>query len=302
MPSSLEWRRYYEQNALSLLDIPWDAGADLTADERAAIAQSLKEFQAGESSEGKHLFRSAQDYAARTGDVEYVVAIRLFIAEEQRHARDLGRFLTLNRIPLIRTTFADRVFRRLRTLIGSLEVSIAVLITAEIIAKVYYAVLRDATRSVILRRLCDQILRDELQHVQFQSEQLVKLRAGRSRAGMAATMGAQRFLYLGTVLFVWFTHRRAMRRGGMTCGAWWTSCWREFRAAFEHAAPGLASQATGTRCECGAEESVRNARTDGHTVRLSAGSRRPGSAGFAPRVAAPQPAGTPAPLPPHGSH
>jgi rubrerythrin len=103
MPSSLEWRLYYERNAQSLLEIPWHIGPELTRDETAAIAQSLKEFQAGESSEGKHLFRHAQEYAERTGDQEYVSTIRLFIAEEQRHARDLGRFLAINHIALVPT-------------------------------------------------------------------------------------------------------------------------------------------------------------------------------------------------------
>ncbi len=240
MPSSLKWRLYYEQNARSLLDIPWQLGADLTRDEVVALAQSLKEFQAGESSEGKHLLRYAQAYATRTGDQEYVAAIRLFIAEEQRHARDLGRFLTLNAIPLLPTTFVDRVFRQLRNLLGGLEVSIGVLITAEMIAKVYYAVVRDATQSIVLRRLCEQILRDELRHVQFQAEQLRKLRADRSWLGLTATMNLQRFLYLGTVLVVWLTHRRAIRRGGPTWFDWWKSCWAEFREAFTPVSPNQA--------------------------------------------------------------
>lgn len=233
MPSSLEWRLYYEENARSLLEIPWQLGPDLLPTEKAAIAQSLKEFQAGESSEGKHLFRYAQEYAERTGDQEYVSTIRLFIAEEQRHARDLGRFLVLNNIPLVRTTFTDRVFRKLRNLSSGLEISIAVLITAEIIAKVYYVVLREATQSAILRRLCKQILHDELSHVQFQAEQLAKLRVARRWLGSAATMGLQRFLFLGTTLVVWFFHRKAIRRGGLSLRGWWLSCWREFNDAFD---------------------------------------------------------------------
>jgi rubrerythrin len=172
LSASRDWRLYYERNARSLLTIPWETGADATPDELAAIDRSLQEFQAGERSEGRHLYRLAQDFARRTGDDDYVAAIRLFIAEEQRHARDLGRFLTLNRIPLLQTTFTDRVFRWLRNLVASLEVSIGVLITAELIARVYYAVLREATRSVVLRRLCDQILSDEDAHVRFQSERL----------------------------------------------------------------------------------------------------------------------------------
>lgn len=232
MSTSQEWREYYEENARSLLNVPWELGAELTPQEKSAIAESLKEFQAGESSEGKHLFRSAQEYSVKTGDPEYVSAIRLFIAEEQRHARDLGRFLTLNEIPLVATTFTDRVFRGLRRLLGGLEISIAVLITAEIIAKVYYAALREATQSAILRRLCDQILSDELMHVRFQAEQLAKLRAGRNRLGRITTMGLQRFLFFGTILVVWPFHRKAIRAGGFSPRDWWRSCWREFHEAF----------------------------------------------------------------------
>lgn len=232
MPTSEDWHRYYEANAQTLLSVPWDIGAELTADEKAAVARSLQEFQAGESSEGQHLYRYARAYAERTGDEAYMPAVRLFIAEEQRHARDLGRFLTLNGVPLVKTTFTDRVFCQLRHLMHGLEVSIAVLITAEIIAQVYYAVLREATQSVILRRLCDQILRDEVRHVQFQADQLRKLSAGRSWFGRTMTMALQRFLFLGTVMVVWLFHRRAIGRGGLGAMGWWRSCWRHFNEAF----------------------------------------------------------------------
>jgi hypothetical protein len=104
-------------------------------------------------------------------------------------------------------------------LAGGLEVSISVLVTAEIIARSYYAALRDATQSVILRRLCDQILNDELRHVEFQADQLAKLRSERSWFGRVATMGLQRFLYFGTVLVVWLFHRRAIRSRGLSFGA-----------------------------------------------------------------------------------
>lgn len=232
MPASRDWLQYFQFNFGNLLAIPWERGAELDPAETAAISRSLSEFQAGENSEGKHLLRYAQEYAERSGDLDYVPAIRLFIAEEQRHARDLGRFLTLNGIQLVRTTFTDRVFRRLRNLLGGLEISVRVLITAEIIAKVYYAVLRDATRSVILQRLCDQILNDELRHVQFQSEQLEKLSAGRGRWGLAVSIALQRALYVGTVLVVWWFHRPVIQRGGLSLVGWWRSCWREFDGAF----------------------------------------------------------------------
>lgn len=249
MPSSLEWRQYYEANARSFREIPWQKGPELTLEEKAAIAQSLQAFQVGESSEGKHLFRYAKKYAELTGDLEYVVAIRLFIAEEQRHAGDLKRFLTLNNIPIVSTTLTDRIFRRLRNLFGGLEVSIAVLITAEIIATVYYAVLREATQSSILKSLCDQILCDELRHVQFQAEQLARLRADRQWLGRISTRALQRLLFLGTILVVWLSHHEAMSRGGSSISDWWRLCWRRFNEAFVDPAenkaglPGLESVA-----------------------------------------------------------
>ena len=233
MHSSLHWREYYERNANSLLDIPWELGAELTDDERRSIASSVQGFQAGESSEGRHLFRYAKAYAEEAGDQDYLEAIKLFIAEEQRHARDLAHFLKQNDIAVIETTFPDRVFRRLRHMFGGLEISIAVLITAEIIAKVYYLALQKATGSVVLNTLCEQILRDEKKHVEFQAEQLGRLRTGRWRLFQWMTMGLQRFLYWGTCIVVWFFHKRAIRRGGFKFRRYWSACWAEFNQAFE---------------------------------------------------------------------
>ena len=205
MNTSLQWREYYEHNARSLLDIPWDVGGDLG---------------------------DAGEYADKSGDHEYVIVIKLFIAEEQRHAGDLARFLGLNGIPLLKKTFPDRVFRRLRHLFGNLEISIGVLITAEIIAKVYYAVLKDATGSQVLRPLCDQILRDEIKHVEFQAQQLRVLRRRRKRILQRITMAMQRFLYWGTCMVVWGFHKKAIRKGGFNFRQFWWSCWSEFNEAF----------------------------------------------------------------------
>jgi hypothetical protein len=214
-----------------LLEIPWALGPELTDREKAAVASSLQEFQVGESSEGRHLLRDAEAYGEQSGDDAYPRTMRLFIAEEQRHARDLGRFLRLNGIPLVKTTFADRVFRKLRNFFPGLELSISVLVTAEIIAKVYYAAVQQATGSRILRRLCEQILRDEEAHVAFQGEQIARLRARRGVAAMRLTMFLQRTLFLGAVLFVWSAHRPVMVRSKMGFRDWWDDCWREFAAA-----------------------------------------------------------------------
>lgn len=233
MQTSLEWKKYYEENARSLLEIPWHIGQELSQEEKLAITSSVQDFQTGESSEGRHLIQYARDYAEKTGDSEYVNAIRVFIAEEQRHARDLGRFLQINGIPLVKKTFTDGVFRSLRQLLGNLEMSVSVLITAEIIAKVYYAALKEATNSLVLQTLCKQILQDELQHVQFQAERLGILRVHRNWLFLKLINVLQRFLFLGTCLVVWIFHKKVFIRSGYSFYKYWQHCWQEFNQALQ---------------------------------------------------------------------
>ena len=232
MKTPSEWLQHYEKRAKVRCPIPWKLGAELTSEEREAVASSLPEFQLGESSEGRHLIRDARTYGERAGDSFYPQTIRYFIAEEQRHALVLGRFLELNGIPLVKATWADSVFRRARNLFPGLELSIAVLVTGELIAQVYYRVLRDATGSALLRTLCRQILRDEVSHVAFQAEQLARLRATRGALLYVVTMAWQRLMFLAAVVAIGLSHRSLIRRGGLGHLEWWRACWERFEAAF----------------------------------------------------------------------
>lgn len=229
--TSLEWCAYYAANAVAA-NVPWSSTVRLSDDERRAIAASVQQFQLGESSEGRHLYAAARTYAARTGDHAYVSAIEAFIREEQRHARDLGRFLTAEGIPLTKESWPDAVFRWLRRGAG-LEVTVSVLLTAEIIAQVYYAALHGATRSPILRALCERILADEAAHVRFQAERLRMVRAGRASVGVMLAVFAQRTLFAATALIVWTGHNTALARGGFSFRRYWTECWERFGDAAE---------------------------------------------------------------------
>ena len=233
---SQAWCRYFRRNAQQLLDIPWEAGDCLSPDERAAIADSVREFQLGESAEGRHFVRAAKAYAERSGDRDYVDAVRLLIAEEQRHARDLAHFLSLAGIPLAQRTWADSAFRWLRKRAG-LEVCVSVLLAAEVIAKVYYAALRDATRSAVLERLCEQILRDEVEHVRFQAERLAILRAARPNSVIAILNLAHRATFAVACLVVWRKHSRVFRAGGFGFRRFWRSATSEMGEAIEQMTP-----------------------------------------------------------------
>ncbi len=228
--SSYAWCLYFRTNGAKLLEIPWELGAGVTSAELAAIRDSVREFQLGESAEGRHFVGAARAYAARTGDNDYVDAVRLLIAEEQRHARELARFLDLAGVPLARRTASDTLFRWLRKRAG-LEICVAVLVTAEIIAKIYYAALRAATQSPVLQKICDQILRDEVEHVRFQCERLAILRRARSRWRVRIGHAMHRALFAVACLAVWRRHGRAMRAGGYGFARFWREAWGEFRSA-----------------------------------------------------------------------
>ena len=221
------WESWFRSSLDNAPEIPWDCAVRLTEAERNAIRVSIREFQLGEQSEGRHLQQAARDYARRSGDEPYSRAVALFIREEQRHAAMLGRFMDLEGIAPIRRAWVDSVFRRLRRFAG-LETSICVLLTAEIIAKIYYRALLAATASPALRAICRRILQDEMSHVEFQSERLAILRRGRARWRIAAVVSMQRLLFTGATVGVWVRHRPVLRRGGYSFAAYWLDCHREF--------------------------------------------------------------------------
>ena len=225
------WTAYFLQNRTQLLAIDCDDPYVLTEAERGTITRSIQQFQIGEQSEGAYLIRLAERYAAQTRDVDYVRALKLFIAEEQRHAADLARFMARQGIPRRASDPVDRVFRWVRR-VFTLEIAIVVLLSAEVIACTYYRALADATQSKTLRGICRQILRDEVQHLTFQRDTLGKLRAGRSAVGRWLTRWTEWLAFVGVLALVWHEHRGVYRTGGFSFGRFWSENWRRYRATF----------------------------------------------------------------------
>jgi len=239
--SSEKWKRYYTENSASLLEVPWGVPYTLSSEERRAISKSVAEFQRGESSEGKHLISGARAHAAESNDPAYVDTTILFIKEEQRHARDLKKYMALRGIPLAKSSWPDSAFRFIRHLSG-LEVSICVLVTAEIIAQCYYPALRKATADPVLIGLCDQIILDEDSHVEFQMERVASLRGSASPLRRKFSELLQRFLFAGTIAVVWVQHRSVFERAGFRYAGYRRECWSyylkaERRLSMQHAKP-----------------------------------------------------------------
>src|SRR5262249_33117764 len=144
------------------------------------------------------------------GDFDYVETHRQFMNEEKRHGRDLAHFLSLAGIPVLcESSWLARGVCWCGSR-GGLGPTLLVILMSEVIALVYYAALRRATGSTVLRRLCVQILRDEKQHVRFQSERLAILRRGRSPLLLMLTHAFDALLFAGAVLVCWCGHGRVL--------------------------------------------------------------------------------------------
>jgi hypothetical protein len=263
--TSAEWVAYFRANNDNLLDIAWEASGRLTDAERLVIAGSLPSWQLGESSDGRHLRQAAERYAMRTGDTEFVDAIRLFIREEQRHGADLGRFLDLAGIPRKTFDWGDAVFRFFRHFMPRIEITAMVVVAVEIHALLYYAAIRRLTSSTALRCICQQILADEPKHLNFQCERLAMIQRGRPRLLRYLRMVLHDVLFLGTTLAVWAGHRRALRASGLSFGRFWWTAWAKMAWAKKrmnpasYAWPELATALVRTRSPAIPAVSKRNA-------------------------------------------
>jgi hypothetical protein len=237
LKTSADWCWYFRTNRASLLAIPWQVGAELDEEERQTWAASLQEFQQGEGLEGGHFFRCVRAYGEQTEDWDYVEAHRLFMAEEKRHARDLGRFLTLAGIPLLtERSRSNGAFCWLGSR-GNLEWTLAIIVMVEVMAQVYYTGVQRATRSPVLRRLAAQILRDEKAHVRFHCERLARLRRRRRRWLLTLSHGLDFLFFLGAGLVCWWGHRRSLRAAGYGFFGYWKAALRKLALASRQKEP-----------------------------------------------------------------
>jgi hypothetical protein len=127
----------------------------------------VQRFQVGEAGDGANLIAKAE----AAGDGDYTAAVRLFVAEEQNHARLLDLLLSAAGGSTISGHWSDWVFVRLRRALG-LRLELMVLMVAEVIALRYYRALRDGTSDPLVTEVAGRILADEERHVPFHCQRL----------------------------------------------------------------------------------------------------------------------------------
>ncbi|MFF3417610.1 ferritin-like domain-containing protein [Streptomyces sp. NPDC002698] len=204
-----KWTRRFEderERRRAQGDPDWGRSATL----HPAVWAGIQRFQVGEDGDGANLVGKAD----QAGDADYAQAVRLFVAEEQNHARLLARLLAAGGVATLTGHWSDAAFVRLRRLMG-LRMELLVLMIAEVVALRYYRALRDGTGDPLTTEVAGRILSDEQRHVPFHCERLHASLAELPHAARRPVMALWRLLLLAVSLVVAADHGPALRRLGI---------------------------------------------------------------------------------------
>lgn len=231
MKTSRDWVGHFTQN-LKKQRIDWELKPQITTQQKKAILYSLKAWQKGETSDGRHLLAAAARYDESRGDEGYLEAIKLFIQEEQKHGENLGRYLDALGERRMKFDLGDYLFRSVRYFNTSMEVWTITVLIVESAAQVFYRSLKNATTCPLLRQICSDILIDEAYHIRFQQERLADILGNASFSRMHFTLIAYRGFLESVMLAIWAGHARAFKAGGVNRQAFKASMRRKLDRVF----------------------------------------------------------------------
>jgi rubrerythrin len=206
-------KTYFQANHARFADLAWDDPHQLSPTQKRVLSASLQTFQRGEGTGGDHLLALAD----QLGDADYAAAMRLFIQEEEGHANLLGQFMDRQNIPRLHTHWLHGTFRWLGRPLGLVHM-VRVILTAEVVATVYYKALYNATFSGLLQQICRRILLDEEMHLIYHCLAIRQLSPRRNLLSAWFWRQFYRAFMAGTALTIYLTNRRALRAGGYGLG------------------------------------------------------------------------------------
>lgn len=209
------WITHFEQNAAitRLITLP-DQTCKLPERVRQPLARSIAIFQLGESGGGTRLRRYARKIAPLEQYRGYMRAMDLFVAEEQGHAALLAQLLGHIGGARLQKQWTNSVFRTLRVLVN-IEFNIQVLLTAELIAEVYFGNLYLRVDDPAVRLVSRKLLSDEMKHLVFQREFLAERLATLSPAMQRLWRWQFRVVHLVTTWVVAWDHADCFRAIGL---------------------------------------------------------------------------------------
>ena len=213
--TSLYWKNHFSVN-LQKQRVNWILDPSLNADEKEKILYSMKAWQLGETSDGRHLLSAASSYAEKIDDTEYVNAVKLFIKEEQKHGSNLGKYIDSIGEQRLKSDWGDTLFRKVRYFNRSMELWTITVIIVESAAQIFYTALRDATQCALLKSICNDILIDEAHHIKFQNERMFIIFREKSFYNKAFSLLFYSTLFFLTIHAIWFAHKKAFLAGNVT--------------------------------------------------------------------------------------
>jgi hypothetical protein len=195
--------------------------------QRTPVVRLLQCFQLGESSEGRVVGE-----ARRTADPAFDEALKeataLYVREEGRHAAILAQLLAGLGAPTRKRATAEVFFRRGRRLLG-LRTKMLVIAAAEVVGVAIYTRIRDGVASPVIASATDDILRDELDHLDFQSllwSRILWTFGPVSRIAALAIGLAFAAVLAAATLMVIVQHHAALRQLGTEPSAFARECLR----------------------------------------------------------------------------
>jgi hypothetical protein len=236
------WLEYFaanpERQGRLERDIDWAAPCTIRPGQRRALVRSFQRFELGESGDGKRLLAKAE----AAGDPVYLDALRLLVAEEQRHSALFGRGLEHMGATSLDEHWSAAAFTRLRRALG-LRTEIALFLIAETVAVGYFDALANHAPDPVLRGIGRRILTDEVEHVRFQID---RLRVGFRRTPApvrSLVRAAWTVVAIGAATVLVIDHAGALRACELDPIAYWHKALRQFggaaRSALEPQWPGL---------------------------------------------------------------
>lgn len=209
------WKQHFAEN-LTHQRVDWTVEPSITDEEREKIRYSLKAWQLGETSDGKHLLKAVRKYAAKHNDPSYVDATELFIKEEQKHGSNLGRYIDSIGEERVKKDWGDTLFRKVRYLNSSMELWTIAVVIVESAAQIFYQAVHDATNCTLLKSICRDILIDEAHHIKFQNERLHLIFNRKRTYFKTLSVVFYSALFFGIIHAIWWGHRKALLAGGVT--------------------------------------------------------------------------------------
>ena len=206
--NSQQWLVYYQNNRINRPEPKWNSPSPLDCYVQSVLAHSLSHFQLGETGEGSFLMAHAQ--AQVPEDTAYHDALQLFVAEENEHARLLGRLVGRFGGTAIRRHWTQMLFRLVRRAFG-FKFEIQALVIAELVGTAYYRLLHLRARDAVLDDTCAFILRDKARHIDFHADWLGEFQSRLLPLERAIWTAQFQILFAGAAQLAWIDHRHCLR-------------------------------------------------------------------------------------------